>query len=247
MLFTSTGQTFSQTVRQKTDSQLPLAHTAPHLHGPHTSTALLSALQGHTGHGCYVRLGREEEEEVVEAGQTRWRDWHVVFAFPQMLWQGVMTWSKHRVWCRPWDFLLKCLSAGQCGALRERWPMWGCHSCTVCWGDTPMIWDVSQQRHSSGIFNCSEERCLITIIEHSGSLQTHLALLIRERNPLNTNSTSAARGKKAIFFLINKIRHLRISKRRNKRSVVQSETYLTVPAYWGEGEGRQTVNGRGGQ
>ena len=81
-----------------------------------------------------------------------------------------------------------------------------------------MIWDVSQQRHSSGIFNCSEERCLITIIEHSGSLQTHLALLIRERNPLNRNSTSAARGQIAFKknWFINKIIHLRISKRRIK-------------------------------
>lgn len=44
-----------------------------------------------------------------------------------------------------------------------------------------VIWNGSQKRRGSCIFNCSEEQSLITIIEHSESLQTHLALLIWEQ------------------------------------------------------------------
>lgn len=46
---------------------------------------------------------------------------------------------------------------------------------------TIVIWNGSQKRRGSCIFNCSEEQSLITIIEHSESLQTHLALLIWEQ------------------------------------------------------------------
>lgn len=46
---------------------------------------------------------------------------------------------------------------------------------------TIVIWNGSQKRQGSCIFNCSEEQSLITIIEHSESLQTHLALLIWEQ------------------------------------------------------------------
>lgn len=46
---------------------------------------------------------------------------------------------------------------------------------------TIVIWNGSQKRRCSCIFNCSEEQSLITIIEHSESLQTHLALLIWEQ------------------------------------------------------------------
>lgn len=49
------------------------------------------------------------------------------------------------------------------------------------------------------IFNCSEEQSLITIIEHSGSLQTHLALLIWEQESTKHKS-SAACGKKSLLF-----------------------------------------------
>lgn len=56
------------------------------------------------------------------------------------------------------------------------------HECAICSEDaTIVIWNGSQKRRGSCIFNCSEEQSLITIIEHSESLQTHLALLIWEQ------------------------------------------------------------------
>lgn len=75
---------------------------------------------------------------------------------------------------------------------------------------------------SRGIFNCSEVRSLITIIEHAGSLQTHLALPIREQESTarkflfcrlrqkSRRSASTSSSSTSFFFFfflkINKIR-----------------------------------------
>lgn len=55
-------------------------------------------------------------------------------------------------------------------------------TCVIYSEDATIVsWNGSQKRQGSCIFNCSEEQSLITIIEHSESLQTHLALLIWEQ------------------------------------------------------------------
>lgn len=86
-----------------------------------------------------------------------------------------------------------------------------------------VIKDGSQKRQGSCIFNCSEELSLITIIEHSGRLQTHLALPIREQESTK-HKFQFCRLRQKTFFKkkINKIRDLRISKRRNKILVIVS-------------------------
>lgn len=108
--------------------------------------------------------------------------------------------------------------------------------CAIYWEDsTIVIWDGSQKRQGSCIFNCSEEQSLITIIEHSGSLQTHLALLIWEQESTKHKFLFCSLRQKAFFFLkINKIRDLRISKRQRKRLIVENETSQRVSMYRGE-------------
>lgn len=107
---------------------------------------------------------------------------------------------------------------------------------------TIAIWDGSQKRQGSCIFNCSEEQSLITIIEHSGSLQTHLALLIWEQESTKHKFLFCSPRQKAFFFSfsffffikINKIGDLRISKRERKRLIVENETSQCVSMYRGE-------------
>lgn len=65
---------------------------------------------------------------------------------------------------------------------------------------TIVIWDGSQKRQGSCIFNCSEEQSLITIIEHSGSLQTHLALLIWEHESTKHKFLFCRLRQEAFFF-----------------------------------------------
>lgn len=101
----------------------------------------------------------------------------------------------------------------------------------IYWEDsTIVIWDGSQKRQGSCIFNCSEEQSLITIIEHSGSLQTHLALLIWEQESTKHKFLFCSLRQKAFFFFlkINKLRDLRISKRQRKRLIVENETSQRV-------------------
>lgn len=101
---------------------------------------------------------------------------------------------------------------------------------------TIVIWNGSQKRQGSCIFNCSEEQSLITIIEHSESLQTHLALLIWEQESTKHKFLFCSLRQKSLllFFFplkINKIRDLRISNRKRKRLVIENETSLHVSMY----------------
>lgn len=105
------------------------------------------------------------------------------------------------------------------------------------------IWDGSQKRQGSCIFNCSEEQSLITIIEHSGSLQTHLALLIWEQESTKHKFLFCSLRQKAFFFFssfarffikINKIGGLRVSKRGRKGLAVENETSQCVSANGGK-------------
>lgn len=110
------------------------------------------------------------------------------------------------------------------------------------------IWDGSQKRQGSCIFNCSEEQSLITIIEHSGSLQTHLALLIWEQESTKHKFLFCSPRQKAFFFSsfffsmkINKIGDLRISKREGKRFIVENETSQCVSVYGGGKETQREI------
>lgn len=99
-----------------------------------------------------------------------------------------------------------------------------------------MIWNGSQKRQGSCIFNCSEEQSLITIIEHSESLQTHLALLIWEQESTKHKFLFCSLRQKSLLLFfsplkINKIRDLRISKRKRKRLVIENETSSHVSMY----------------
>ena len=74
--------------------------------------------------------------------------------------------------------------------------------CVIYWEDSAIvIWDGSQKRQGSCFFNCSEEQSLITIIEHSGSLQTHLALLIWEQESTKHKFLFCSLRQKPSFFL----------------------------------------------
>lgn len=74
-------------------------------------------------------------------------------------------------------------------------------ACVIHWEVSAIvIWDGSQKRQGSCIFNCSEEQSLITIIEHSGSLQTHLARLIWEQESTKHKFLFCSPRQKSLLF-----------------------------------------------
>lgn len=124
---------------------------------------------GGTNKACYVRLSRGGKWR---GGLDHWGDWRGSWFSTIMLGQRVI----HSGWGgneRPSSCFPLKGTGGHLQNVRE---------CAIYSEDaTIVIWNGSQKRRGSCIFNCSEEQSLITIIEHSESLQTHLALLIWEQ------------------------------------------------------------------
>lgn len=139
---------------------------------------------------------REGEKGWEEWGGDHWGDWRVLCFLPS----NALTASNKLIIALGTTLTLRSslkVVAGQRGE-RDGWSSFRRWRCACHWEH----WDGSQKRHGYCIFNCSEEQSLITIIEHSGSLQTHLAVLIWEKESTKHKFLFCSLRQKAFFYLL---------------------------------------------